>query len=84
MRILNSFHPVPGSRLDCFFCSPTATRLREMADVLIVGGLRPRPGGPAINSRVAFIDLNFGRICTNLDPANLSGLLSATCLSVDS
>ena len=42
----NSFHPVPGSRLDCFLFS-TATRLAN-GDVLIVGGYA-QPGGPAID-----------------------------------
>jgi hypothetical protein len=42
----NSFHLVPGSRLDCFLFS-TATRLAN-GDVLIVGGYA-RPGGPAID-----------------------------------
>jgi hypothetical protein len=44
--ISNSFHTVPGNRLDCFLFS-TATRLAN-GDVLIVGGYA-QPGGPAIN-----------------------------------
>jgi Kelch motif len=42
----NSFHLVPGGRLDCFLFS-TATRLAN-GNVLIVGGYA-QPGGPAID-----------------------------------